>query len=340
MVRRVLAGGAIEFARDRNSICHRVHLHTEDGASRMAVVKVPRPGPQRTNDDCTFAHEAAILARLPETGVVNAHRLLARARVGDGHFLLTSHLPGAHPDPLHHPLDLPRLQGIFDSLFAMDCQGLMHYDLKPANILLDGSQHGFIDFEFARFEAWQDAYAPATRLYCADFNASPNVHFPARTNVANFEFRTFSGYLDVIGQSTSAGDAAALVRDYLHAKSRYHARMGQFLATPAPESTERLAMHGGLTVRQVRQRLGMAAAFADRLAALMRNASAPVVELERALMAFRRHVFERRRQDAHLLRSAAFDRCRRGGIGASGFPADYVEAMAATFDLVWQSSPN
>jgi hypothetical protein len=72
----------------------------------------------------------------------------------------------------------------------------------------------------------------------------------------------------------------------------------------------------------------------------MRNASVPVVELERALMAFRRHVFERRPRDANRLRVAAFDLCRRECTGTNALPTDYVEAMASTFDLVWRSSPS
>ena len=281
--------------------------------------------------------EAAILARLPGAGIANAHRLLARVRAGDDYFLLTTHLPGAHPDPSHYPLDRAQLQGIFDSLFAMDGQGLMHYDFKPANILFDGPRHGLIDFEFARFETWEDAYAPATTAYCEDFNVSPNPHFPARTNVANFEFRTLATYLAGLARSTSPANADAFVRDYLQVKSLHHERMAQFLTDLAPESIERLAARGDLAAREARQRLAKAAAFSDRLAALMRNADAPVRVLERALMSFRQCIFEHRPQEARALRLAAFDKVRRSEVGANTLPADYVDAMAMTFDLVARS---
>ena len=340
VIRIVLQGDATEFARDRNSVCYRVLLREGGGVPRPAVVKAPRPGPQRTNGDVTFAGEAGILARLPQAGITNAYRLLARAKAGDVHFLLTTHVPGAHPDPAQHPLDTPQLQGIFDTLFAMDCQGLMHYDLKPGNLLLDGKRHGLIDFEFARFESWQDAYAPATTTYCEDFNVSPNPHFPARTNVANFEFRTLAGYLAGLARATPTAGAAEFLRHYLQAKSRYHERMGQFLADLAPESADRMAKQGGIAVRDVRRRLGEAAAFADRLVALMRNPSKQVAEFEHSLMAFRQCVFERRRREAQSLRAAAFDRLRRDGIGASALPTEYLSAMAGTFDLVWRSSPD
>jgi hypothetical protein len=81
--------------------------------------------------------------------------------------------------------------------------------------------------------------------------------------VANFEFRTLAGYLVDLARSKSATEISVFVRDYLRAKSRYHARMAQFLAELAPESTERMATRGGLATQEVRQRLDKAAAFAD-----------------------------------------------------------------------------
>ena len=54
-IRSILDGRVAEFARDRNSICYRVRLSTREGAAPTAIVKVPRPGPQRTNADATFA---------------------------------------------------------------------------------------------------------------------------------------------------------------------------------------------------------------------------------------------------------------------------------------------
>ena len=336
-IRRIQDGDIREVARDRNSVCYRVPLTLDGGATEVALVKVPRPGPQRTNSDATFAGEAAIIAKLPDAGVECAHRLLARARLGGVHFLLTTYVPGAHPDAAHDPLDEPRLQRLFDTLFTMDCRGLMHYDLKPANIIFDGDRHGLIDFEFARFEPWHDSNAGTTVAYCDDFNASPNPHFRGRTNVANFEFRTLSAYLAHLARATSETCLDDFLYAYLQIKSRYCARIAQFLSDLPPESTERLATQAGIAPPEAAQRLGNAAAVSERLAVVLRDASKPMREMERALMDFRRDVFERRRPDAQRLRVAALDRLSREKAGTTALPNDYLDCMVQTFDRVWRS---
>lgn len=55
------------------------------------------------------------------------------------------------------------------------------------------------------------------------------------------------------------------------------------------------------------------------------EASAPVAELERSLIAFRCDVFECGREDARRLRQAVLDQYG-GGAGTNALPADYLEA--------------
>src|SRR6185369_2778371 len=80
VIRSILAGATTAFASDRNSTCYRVSLSAGNGTSDTAVIKVPRFGRQRTNDDVTFAGETAVLAKLPAAGIANAYRLLARVK--------------------------------------------------------------------------------------------------------------------------------------------------------------------------------------------------------------------------------------------------------------------
>ena len=155
--------------------------------------------------------------------------------------------------------------------------------------------------------------------------------------MANFEFRTLSAYLAGLARATSVADADEFFRAYLQVKARHYARMGQFLADLAAESIERLAARAGVPARDVIRRLDDAAAFADRLSGLLHDANEPVLDLERTLIAFRQHVFERRRDEARRLRLAVFDRLRRDGIGTTALPPDYLGAMTTTFDLVWRS---
>ena len=151
----------------------------------------------------------------------------------------------------------------------------------------------------------------ATSAYCEDFNASPNPHFPARTNVANFEFRTLAAYLAGLARSTSAANADEFFRDYLRVKSRYHAQDGTVPC--GPRSRIDRASGGASGHRGARRACGDSARpppSPSRLAALLHDASEPVRHLERALIAFRQSVFERRREEAQRLRAAAFDRAR------------------------------
>jgi serine/threonine protein kinase len=337
-IQSILEGTMSAFASDRNSTCYRVSLSAGNGVHHMAVIKMPRSGSQRTNDDVTFAGETAILARLPEAGIANAYRLLARVKAGDTHFLVTTNVAGAPADLTLNALDRRRLVTLFDSLLLMDRQGLMHYDLKPGNILFDGDEHGFVDFEFARFEPWLDAYAPAAAARCEDYNVSPNPHFPCRTNVANFEFRTLFRYLAGLEQARSAMDAETFFRDYLREKSRYHTRMASHLAGLAPDSVEQMSARAGITDEEVRRRLALAAAYEDTLAALTHDAPRSVAALERSLIEFRHDVFERQRARADMSRRKAFERARQE-VGADRLPAEYVDAMSGTFERVWRSRP-
>ena len=334
----ILDGRVAELARDRNSVCYRVHLSGSNGAPCVAIVKVPRPGPQRTNDDPTFAWEAAMLARLPDMGLQDAPAMLARVVAAGRHFLFTTELPGRHPDARTHPLDGQQLRAVLDGLYAMDCRFLMHYDLKAANILIDGERAGFIDFEFARLVDWCSAYASATAAFCEDFNVSDNPFFPARSNVANIEFRTLHRYLGDVATTRSTDAADALLGEWLRGKSVYHLRMSRFLAELAGTSAERVAAASGIRRDDARRRLRAAATHEDLLATLFHDPHGSVMRIERLLMAFRCEVFERRAGEARRLRDAASAQIGNAAPVAGGLPEAYKMAAARTLELVGRSA--
>jgi predicted Ser/Thr protein kinase len=304
VLRSIQDGHAPVLATDRNSVCHLARWPADAGFERNVVVKVPRLGPQRTNPDTTFAAEAAILARLSMRDIPDASRLVARVAAGDRHYLVVTHVDGVHPDPLVHPLTRRHLGSVVDSLGRMDELGLMHYDLKPANLLLAGERVAYLDFEFARFALHVDAFDPSHAAYVEDFNVSANPHFPSRTNVANFEFRTLHRYATALAEATSWSDARGFFRDWLACRKRWHARRARFYQELAAASAPELGVRGRLGEAEVHRRLADAAAFERSLSRMLADPEPWVVELEWSLVAFRCHVFERRVREARAQRDA------------------------------------
>jgi predicted Ser/Thr protein kinase len=324
----------------RNSNCFRVTLGAEggvDGAADAMAVKAPRPGAQRTNADTTFAAEASVLARLPGAGVDNAPRLLARVAAEGTHFLFTTWVEGAHPDPLTQPLGERRLAWILARCTTMDCAGLLHYDLKADNLLVDGDAVAFVDFEFARFDGLFDAFAPARVAYCDDFNVSGNPHFPARSNVANFEFRTLVRYCETLAAARAPDAGRAFFRSYLRQRAYHHARMAAFFGGLEGDAVAAMAAQGGIGADAVRRRLARAAAHERMTARLLRHALPRIASLEWALAVLRHDVFERSGKRA-LARARRLVAALQGGSGAAGaLPAAYTDAAAATVESIARS---
>jgi predicted Ser/Thr protein kinase len=338
-IQLVAEGLASELARDRNAICYRVNLARGDGSSAPAIVKVPRLGQQRTNPETTFAREAEILALLPAAGIPGAPGLLGRVVSGDSHFLFLDEMPGTHPDPRTNPLDGRQLRTLLDHLYIMDTRGLMHYDLKPANILVAGADVGFVDFEFARFRSHSSAYAPETAAFCADFNVSMNAFFPARSNVANFEFRALHHYLDHSLDHRDVGPVQAEhpLFDWLCCKSGYHRKMAAFLADLRETSLADIAVTSGIPTAQAHTRLGAAVEQETLLAGLFAQPDETVVRAERLLMAYRCAVFEHHTTDAEPLRRTLQALIRILSKRAeSGFHA-YGQAIVRVLELVKRS---
>jgi predicted Ser/Thr protein kinase len=337
VIRSILDGQVAELARDRNAICYRVCLFERKGTSGTAIVKVPRPGPQRTNDDATFAWEAKMLVMLTATGITDAPKLLARIGAAGSYFLFMTELTGKHPDPRMHPLAARQLCAILDRIYVMDRLGFMHYDLKTANILIDGDRVGFIDFEFAQFENCCNTVVPTTTAFCEDFNVSGNPFFPARSNVVNFEFRALHRYLLELGTIHSAAAANALFRDWLRGKSAYHQRMADFFVELSEASIERAAVAGGITTNKSRGTLLAAATHESLLAMLFKHPCDVVAKVERSLMAFRCAVFERQAAEAKRLQHVILTEISHDAAHADALPDAYRLAMIRVLDMVSRS---
>lgn len=335
VIHSILDGQVTELARDRNAICYRVQLARSDGSSGTAIVKMPRTGPQRTNSETTFAWEAGILASLSAKGITGAPCLLGRVAAAGRHFLFMDEAPGKHPDPRTNPLDAHQLRAILDHLYVMDSQGLMHYDLKLANILVNGAHVAFIDFEFARFWDYRNVYTPLNEAFCEDFNVSSNPFFPTRSNVANFEFRALHRYLCEITATESNANVRLL--DWLHGKSAYHRKMADFCSELADTSAIHIALTSAVAIDEARRRLGAAAAHENLLADLFEQPHGTVARVERLLMAFRNAVFERQRSKAQKFRGSILAEIRLDGTHGGVMPLAYKQAVARVLDLVGRS---
>ena len=228
-------------------------------------------------------------------------------------------------------MDSGTLAAIVDSLLGMDCAGLIHYDLKPANILINGRRAGFLDFEFSRFECWADAYAPGKRAFCDDFNVGLNPHFPARSNLANFEFRTLSRYCQVLDETVAPRQPRCL-RAYLGQRSRYHFGRAAWLSARAEQGVAAIAAASGQAPEFVRISLGAAVSFEQELAELTIAADDELIAVERSLMDYRRQVFERDTK-------AAGDTLRRLSSEAEAMRGKdaYVRAVMAAIQAIGRS---
>ena len=331
------AGHAPEVAHDRNAVCHRVTLTTDGGAPFPAIVKRPRPGPQRTNPDATFAWEATVLARLPGAGIAAAPVLVARVAADGTHFLFSTELPGRHPDARVHPPGERQFAAILDAAFAMDRVAFMHYDLKAANILIDGDRAAFVDYEFARFGDAEAAFSAQTHADCADFNVSIDPHLPARSNVVNFEFRTLDRHLRELALVQSGVAADDTLRDWLRCKAVFHRRMALLLFERAEGAADVYARGGGITPAAARERLGAAARFEQSLDALFSQPRDVVLRVERALMAFRCAVFERRSDAARFARNIVVEALDADDASGPSLPPSYRAAVLRVLELVARS---
>ncbi len=334
-IRSIESRRAPVVGQDRNSICYRVDVPYAMNGPTAAIVKVARSGAQRTNPDTSFAGEAAILARLPAAGVADAPQLLARVEADGRHFLFISELPGKHPDPSTNPLDARALRAILIALFPMERRGLMHYDLKSANVLIDEDRALFVDFEFARFHDPCAAYHDSIVAFCEDFNVSANPFYPSRSNVANFEFRALHRHLLGVQATRSAADADALLRSWLQCRSSHHGRMAAFLEDLLDAFLERVASASGITAKDARARLRAAIRYETLLAALFADPHDSVARAERSLMAFRCATFERRFDEAVLSRQQTL-----AAVADVALPDVYREATRATLELVGRSGGN
>src|SRR5207249_2958614 len=151
---------------------------------RALALKVPRPGvlPSGRMMD-RFLGEARALARLRHPGIVPVFEL---GRDADRYFIAMALINGQSLAELHarepQAIDSRRAAEIVadlaEALAYAHGQGILHRDVKPANILFDESEHVYLtDFGLAyRMESGESSTPPGTLMgtpaYAAPEHAS------------------------------------------------------------------------------------------------------------------------------------------------------------------------
>lgn len=137
----------------------RVYEALQHNPTRSVAVKVMRPGAGSPAAVQRFRREAEILGRLRHPGI--AHVYAAGVHDDSGHalpFIVMEFVPDAEPlgrscarRGLGFRQRLELLRDICDAIGHGHAQGVVHRDLKPGNILVDGAgRPKVIDFGIAR----------------------------------------------------------------------------------------------------------------------------------------------------------------------------------------------
>ncbi|WP_049973861.1 serine/threonine-protein kinase, partial [Azospirillum sp. B4] len=141
---------------------------TDRVLNRPVALKILRPGGSSASDLKRHLREARALARLQHPNIVAIFDL---AEEGGQTFLAMEHIEGQTlaarlaqgPLPLDMALDMAAQ--LADALAAAHGQGVVHADIKPGNVILDGAgRPRLVDFGLARLSAQtaQDTLAAAT----------------------------------------------------------------------------------------------------------------------------------------------------------------------------------
>ena len=183
------------------------------------VIKESLPNEQAKEQNRNFFPEAKALNMIPES-VKNTQRLISNVQTEKGnYYLLSTFVEGSTPNPKTKPWTKHSFNGLFETLFQLDKEGIYHNDLNRANCLIgENNKVSAIDYQFA--EKFPISNNENNRK---EFK-TPSFMMPS--NAQMFEMAGFPWYIKEMSKTASKEEVRELFKTYLQAKSKYAMQRG------------------------------------------------------------------------------------------------------------------
>lgn len=124
-------------------------------------------------------------------------------------YLVTTFQKGESLSKLKDSMSSELIHNILDELFKIEKEGISFYDYSMANIVFNGNEPKFFDFEIAKEQSLTQKNNDAYNDLC---HLSRNIEFPLITNLAGFEIRTVG---KIIGELEKYNDGELRSKNFV-----------------------------------------------------------------------------------------------------------------------------
>lgn len=170
--------------------------------------------------------EAETLKKLPED-CGRVQKFVDLISDGSGQYLVSTFMEGEPLSKLKDRMPNALIKNILDELFKIEKSGLAFYDYSMANIVFQGDEPGFFDFETAKEQSFSRINEEAWGDLC---HLSRNTYYPFTTNLAGFEIRTVGKIIGEL-EKYAGGEyrSTNFTKRYLIQASEFFRKMTQLL---------------------------------------------------------------------------------------------------------------